>query len=74
MGFVLPGFSDDVNDIIVPAEQSHLADETLTRLGIDHRLLLYPTLEHYLDTSKREPAQLDMLDQTLAFLKAHAQR
>ena len=27
-----------------------------------------PTLEHYLDISKRDPAQLDMLEQTVAFL------
>jgi dipeptidyl aminopeptidase/acylaminoacyl peptidase len=61
-------------DIIVPAEQSELAADGLARLGIAHRLLLYPDAEHYLDTSKREPAQLDMLEQTIAFLGMYAGR
>jgi acetyl esterase/lipase len=61
-------------DIIVPAEQSQLAADGLARLGVAHRLLLYPDVEHYLDTSKREPAQLDMLDQTIAFLGTYARR
>jgi hypothetical protein len=55
-------------DIIVPPGQSRLAAAELTRLGINHRLLIYPELEHYLDISKRDPAQLDMLEQTIAFL------
>ncbi|HEX5505144.1 MAG TPA: carboxypeptidase regulatory-like domain-containing protein, partial [Thermomicrobiales bacterium] len=58
-------------DVIVPVEQSELADATLTRLGTPHRLLVYPTLEHYLDTSTRNPADVDMLDQTLAFLRIY---
>jgi fermentation-respiration switch protein FrsA (DUF1100 family) len=61
-------------DIIVPVEQSLLADETLGQLGIPHRLLRYPELEHYLDTSKRDPAQLDMLERTVAFLRDHTGR
>jgi dipeptidyl aminopeptidase/acylaminoacyl peptidase len=56
-------------DVIVPAEQSRLAAAGYERAGIPHRLLLYPALEHYLDISKRDPAQLDMLEQTIAFLQ-----
>ena len=56
-------------DIIVPAEQSRLAADGYERAGIPHRLLLYPALEHYLDISKRDPAQLDMLEQTIVFLR-----
>lgn len=62
------------HDIIVPAEQSAIAATDFTFHGIDHQLLLYPDLEHYLDTSKRDPAQLDMLDQTLAFLGRYTAR
>jgi len=59
-------------DIIVPPGQSRLAATELARLGISQRLLIYPALEHYLDISKRDPAQLDMLDQTVAFLQQWA--
>lgn len=59
-------------DIIVPVEQSVFADAALTRLGVPHQFLRYPELEHYLDTSKRDPAQLDMLERTVAFLREHA--
>jgi hypothetical protein len=59
-------------DIIVPSEQSTLAAEALGAVGIPHLLLLYPNLEHYLDISKRDPAQLDMLERTLAFLQIYA--
>jgi len=55
-------------DIIVPPDQSRLAADGLAQLGISHRLLLYAELEHYLDISKRDPAQLAMLEQTVAFL------
>ncbi len=56
-------------DSIVPVDQSILAAATLAQREIPHRLLRYPDLEHYLDTSKRDPAQLDMLTQTVAFLR-----
>lgn len=56
-------------DIIVPAEQSRLAAAGFAQVGIPHELLLYPDLEHYLDLSKRDPAQLDMLERTVAFLR-----
>jgi acetyl esterase/lipase len=56
-------------DIIVPVDQSKLAAEGLGAAGIPHVLLLYPNLEHYLDISKRDPAQLDMLERTIAFLQ-----
>lgn len=61
-------------DIIVPVEQSVFAGAALTRLGVPHRFLRYPEIEHYLDTSKRDPAQLDMLERTVAFLREHAGR
>ena len=53
----------------MPVGQSHLAAAGLAAAAIPHRLLLYPELEHYLDVSKRDPAQLDMLEQTIAFLR-----
>lgn len=56
-------------DIIVPPDQSHLAADGLAAAGIPHQLLLYPDLEHYLDVSKRDPEQLDMLERTLTFLR-----
>ncbi|HYP39141.1 MAG TPA: carboxypeptidase regulatory-like domain-containing protein [Chloroflexia bacterium] len=59
------------NDIIVPANQSQLADETLDKWGIPHEYLFYPNSEHYLDTSKRDPTQVDMLNKTLAFLQRY---
>lgn len=55
-------------DIIVPVEQSQLADELFKRLNIPHELILYPDLEHYLDLSKRDPAYTDMLNRTTEFL------
>jgi fermentation-respiration switch protein FrsA (DUF1100 family) len=58
-------------DIIVPVEQSHLANDKFASLGTPRKLIIYPDLEHYLDTSKRDPAQLDMLDQTLGFLREY---
>lgn len=59
------------NDIIVPVEQSHITDRELSRLGTPHEFLLYPNIEHYLDTSKRDPTQIDMLNKTLEFLREH---
>lgn len=60
------------NDVIVPVEQSHIADQTLGQLGTTKRLLIYENLEHYLDVTTRDPAQIDMLNQTLAFLGQYA--
>jgi hypothetical protein len=59
------------NDIIVPANQSQIADETLNKWGIPREYLFYANSEHYLDTSKRDPTQLDMLNKTLAFLERY---
>ena len=59
------------NDIVVPSEQSRMAEEELSRIGIPNQYLLYPNIEHYLDTSKRDPTQIDMLNQTLDFLQEH---
>jgi dipeptidyl aminopeptidase/acylaminoacyl peptidase len=61
-------------DTIVPPEQSQLAADALARLAIPRRLLRYPDLEHYLDVSRRDPAQLDMLEQTVAFLRRYTGR
>ncbi|MDQ5827370.1 MAG: carboxypeptidase regulatory-like domain-containing protein, partial [Chloroflexota bacterium] len=62
------------NDIVVPVEQSHITDRELARLGTPHEFLLYPNIEHYLDTSKRDPTQIDMLNKTLEFLQEHVKR
>ncbi len=59
-------------DIIVPPDQSRLADAGLAGAAIPRQLLLYPDLEHYLDLSKQAPEQLDMLEQTIAFLQTWA--
>jgi len=55
-------------DIIVPVEQSHIAADKLNDLNTPNKLITYPNLQHYLDTSKRDPAQVDMLEQTVNFL------
>ncbi|HET9494115.1 MAG TPA: carboxypeptidase regulatory-like domain-containing protein [Chloroflexia bacterium] len=56
------------NDIIVPYNQSQIAAEAFEEWGIPHQYLFYDNSEHYLDTSKRDPVQVDMLNQTIAFL------
>lgn len=60
-------------DVIVPVEQSQRADELFERLLITRKLLLYNDLEHYLDLSKQDPAYIDMLNQTVNFLKLYFQ-
>lgn len=62
------------NDIVVPVEQSRITARELSRLGTPHEFLLYPNIEHYLDTSKRDPSQIDMLNKTLDFLQEHVKR
>lgn len=59
-------------DTIVPVNQSQIIDQTMSRLGISHELLVYPNIEHYLDMSQRDPTQLDMLFKTIEFLKRNA--
>jgi dienelactone hydrolase len=56
-------------DTIVPVFQTELLAKKMVELKVEHKLLIYPDIEHYLDTSKRDPAQLDMLNQTIDFLK-----
>ncbi len=56
-------------DSIVPVVQTELLAGIMDRLNIQKKLLIYQDIEHYLDTSKRDPAQLDMLNQTIEFLK-----
>jgi dipeptidyl aminopeptidase/acylaminoacyl peptidase len=56
------------NDIVVPPNQSDIGDTTLQTWGTPSQYLFYPNSEHYLDTSKPDPTQVDMLDRTLAFL------
>ncbi len=58
-------------DEIVPVEQTERMDERLQQLNIPRQTLIYPNLKHYLDTSHPDPAQADMLNQTLAFLKKY---
>jgi acetyl esterase/lipase len=58
-------------DEIVPVEQSFEAEEYFKKLGIPNTALYYPDLKHYLDLSKPDPAQQDMYDKTLAFLRTY---
>jgi acetyl esterase/lipase len=58
-------------DEIVPVEQSFETEEHFKRLGIPNTALYYPDLKHYLDLSQPDPAQKDMFDKTLAFLKKY---
>ncbi len=59
-------------DTIVPVNQTLTLDAALKGLGIPHETLIYPNIEHYLDTSQRDPAQLDMLNKTIEFLNRSA--
>jgi len=56
-------------DSIVSVVQTNLLAGLMDKLHIQKKLLIYQDIEHYLDTSKRDPAQLDMLNQTIEFLK-----
>ncbi|NWJ44643.1 MAG: carboxypeptidase regulatory-like domain-containing protein [Chloroflexi bacterium] len=56
-------------DTIVPVIQTEILAQIMEKLNVQHKLLIYKDIEHYLDTSKRDPAQLDMLNQTIDFLK-----
>src|SRR5690348_17687508 len=40
------------------SNQSQLIAEAATRMSIPHELLIYQNIEHYLDMSQRDPAQL----------------
>jgi dipeptidyl aminopeptidase/acylaminoacyl peptidase len=56
------------NDITVPDNQSEIAAAAFEEWDIPYQYLFYADSEHYLDTSKRDPVQVEMLNQTLAFL------
>jgi acetyl esterase/lipase len=56
------------HDTIVPEVQTQELANTLKNIGVQPRLLIYPNIEHYLDTSKSDPVQLDMLQQSIAFV------
>jgi acetyl esterase/lipase len=56
------------HDTIVPEVQTQELANTLKSIGVQPQLLIYPNIEHYLDTSKSDPAQLDMLQQSIAFV------
>lgn len=56
-------------DTIVPINQNTLLVNALQKVGIAHTNVIYTDIEHYLDTSKPDPSQLDMLEKTIQFLK-----
>lgn len=56
-------------DTIVPINQNTLLVGVMERLKLTHKAIVYPDIEHYLDTSKPDPAQRDMLDKTIDYLK-----
>jgi acetyl esterase/lipase len=55
-------------DIIVPVEQTQIAQRVLTDINQPLETTYYSELAHYLDMSKRDPAYSDMLYRTIAFL------
>jgi len=56
-------------DTIVPINQNTLLVNVLQKVGINHTNVIYTDIEHYLDTSKPDPSQRDMLEKTIQFLK-----
>lgn len=56
-------------DTIVPVNQNTLLVDVLQRLGLPQTNIIYTDIEHYLDTSKPDPSQRDMLEKTIQFLK-----
>jgi hypothetical protein len=56
-------------DTIVPINQNTLLVNVLQKVGIAHTNVIYTDIEHYLDTSKPDPSQRDMLEKTIQFLK-----
>lgn len=55
-------------DSIVPVNQTQNLTQALTSNNIANKVIIYPNIDHYLDTSKADPSQLDMLNQTMSFL------
>lgn len=58
-------------DTIVPIYQNTLLLEVLEKLKLAHQNVIYTDIEHYLDTSKPDPSQRDMLEKTIQFLKEY---
>ncbi|HEX2914446.1 MAG TPA: carboxypeptidase regulatory-like domain-containing protein [Chloroflexia bacterium] len=56
-------------DSIVPVNQTELLVAEMERLKMPQKAIIYPNIEHYLDTSKPDPAQRDMLEKTIEFVK-----
>ena len=56
-------------DTIVPVNQNTLLVNVLQRLGLPQTNIIYTDIEHYLDTSKPDPSQRDMLEKTIQLLK-----
>lgn len=58
-------------DSIVPIIQNTLLVDTMNRLKLANENIIYTDIEHYLDTSKADPSQRDMLEKTIEFLKKY---
>jgi fermentation-respiration switch protein FrsA (DUF1100 family) len=57
-------------DTIVPVYQNTLLVNALEKQHLPYKSVIYQDIEHYLDTSKPDPDQRDMLEKTIEFLKA----
>ena len=58
-------------DTTVAVEQSLRLAERLRALGRPVELRLYDGMEHYLDASRPDPGNADLLARTLAFFRRH---
>lgn len=56
-------------DTIVPINQNTLLVNVMQRVGLAETNIIYTDIEHYLDTSKPDPSQRDMLEKTIQYLK-----
>ena len=58
-------------DTLVQTNQSERLAERLRANGQPHELQLYTGMEHYLDASKPDPSNADLLARTLAFFRRY---
>ncbi len=58
-------------DTIVPVNQHALLTAVMEKMKLTYKPLIYQDIEHYLDTSKPDPSQRDMLEKTIGFLKEY---
>ncbi len=56
-------------DTIVPVYQNTLLVNALEKLKLPYQSIIYQDIEHYLDTSKPDADQRNMLEKTIQFLK-----